>query len=418
MTPAGKRRHWADLFLIFAIVYLGTQFGIRFLFPERYRPAEERAMQFVLAPEDATVKSGHHPILTLLNNTAYTVILENRCPTPPVDIYYRPDATPEPQGAPMEVSEPDVPCSPVQAIPAGKKGQIDLASWKYAAFSQNGYYAVTLTLPPQQAASMGAVLTTSFTMHEAGWVTQVFRAFVSKPLLNLLVFIASIVPGYNLGIAIILLTILVKLVLFIPTQHGLEGQKKLQAIQPKIEELRKRHGSDQQKLNEETMKLWKEYKVNPFQSCLPILVQFPILIGLFYAVRDGSHLALSTHLLYAPYKDLPWTFGTMFLGFDLLKPSVYVFPPLLVALQFLQMKLSFAIAKKKKEAKEGKAIVDVGSKEKKPMSQQDIQQKMMLYVLPFMIGFFAIKFPAAVSLYWGVSTVFAIGQQIVVNRKA
>ncbi len=422
MTEKTKRRHWADLFLIFAIVYLGTQFGIRFLFPERFLPAEERAMPFVLTPEDASVKGGHHPILTLLNNTEYEVTFEDRCPAPPVDIYYRPDAPPEPQGAPMELLEPDAPCSPVQAIPAGKKGQIDLASWKYAAFSEYGYYAVNLTLPPQQAAATGAVLTTSFTMHEAGWMTQVFRAFVSKPLLNLLVFIASIVPGYNLGLAIILLTILVKLVLFIPTQHGLQGQKKLQAIQPKIETLRKRYGSDQKKLNEETMKLWKEYKVNPFQSCLPILVQFPILIGLFYAVRDGSHLALSTHLLYGPYKDLPWTFGTMFVGFDLLEPSVYVFPPLLVALQFLQMKLTFAMAKKKKEAKDGQAVVDVGAKDKaqgkKPMSQQDIQQKMMLYVLPFMIGFFAIKFPAAVSLYWGVSTLFAIGQQVVVNRKA
>jgi YidC/Oxa1 family membrane protein insertase len=167
-------------------------------------------------------------------------------------------------------------------------------------------------------------------------------------------------------------------------------------------------------VNEETMRLWKEHKINPFQSCLPIFIQFPILIGLFYSVRDGSHLGLSTHLLYAPYHDLPWTFGTWFFGMDLLQPSIYLFPPLLVALQFFQMKLTFAIAERKKKSKE---IIDAKPKEKKPMSQQEMQQKMMLYVLPFMIGFFAFKFPAAVSLYWAVSTVFAIGQQVVVNRK-
>jgi len=75
----------------------------------------------------------------------------------------------------------------------------------------------------------------------------------------------------------------------------------------------------------------------------------------------------------------------------------------------MQMKLTFAIAKKKNE-KEGK-------EKKKETSQQDMQQRMMLYGLPIMIGVFAFQFPAAVSLYWGVSTVFAIGQQVVVNRK-
>lgn len=418
MTEKSKRRHWADLFLIFAIVYLGVQMGTRFIFPDKFAPPEQQAATLLLTAQDPTVKSGHHPVLVLHNKTAHELSLPDRCPAPPVDIYYSDTAVPEAVGEPMVIMGTDTPCTVLSPIAAGAEALIDLAAWKYTAFSKNGTYTVQLTVPPQPAAATGAVLTTSFTMYEAGWLTQTFRAFVSKPLLNFLVFIASLVPGYNLGVAIIILTVIIKLLLFIPTQHGLEGQKKLQAIQPKIEEVRKRYPGDQQKINEETMKLWKEYKVNPFQSCLPILIQFPILIGLFYAVRDGSHLALSTHLLYAPYQNLPWTFGTMFLGFDLLQPSVYVFPPLLVALQFLQMKLSFAMAKKKKDAKDAKEGKAIEPKEKQPMSQQDIQQKMMLYVLPFMIGFFAIKFPAAVSLYWGISTVFAIGQQVVVNRKS
>ena len=253
-------------------------------------------------------------------------------------------------------------------------------------------------------------LSVNFKIHEAGPMTRAFRAFISKPLLNLLVLIASWTPGYNLGIAIIILTILVKLILFVPTQHGLEGQKKLQAVQPQIDAIKRKHKGDPQKIQQETMRLWKENKVNPMQSCMPILIQFPVLIGLFFVIRDGSVLELSRHLLYDLNQNLSWSFGTQFLGLNLVEPSKLVMPPLLVVAQFLQMKLSFAIAKRKKETK--------GQKEKKDApSAQETQQKVMMYGLPFMIGFFALQFPAAVSLYWGVSTLFAIGQQIVVNRK-
>ena len=79
-------------------------------------------------------------------------------------------------------------------------------------------------------------------------------------------------------------------------------------------------------------------------------------------------------------------------------------------MQFSQMKLSFAIAKKKKDAK------DTNGKKEAP-SAQETQQKVMMYGLPLMIGFFALQFPAAVSLYWAVSTAFAVGQQVVVNRR-
>ena len=176
----------------------------------------------------------------------------------------------------------------------------------------------------------------------------------------------------------------------------------MQLLQPKIEALKKRYESDRERLHQETVKLWKEEGINPFSSFLPMLFQFPILIGLFFVIRDGSLLELSQHLLYAPYKDLPWTFGTTFLWMDLTKPNITVFPLLLAALQFIQMKLSFRKAEIKKEGK---------------IEGQELQQKVMLYALPLMIGFFAFQFPAAVSLYWGVSTLFAIGQQMVVNRK-
>jgi YidC/Oxa1 family membrane protein insertase len=94
---------------------------------------------------------------------------------------------------------------------------------------------------------------------------------------------------------------------------------------------------------------------------------------------------------------------------DLTVPNIMVMPILLVVMQFFQMKLSFAMNKKKQD--------NQGKKKNEKASQQEMQQKIMMYGLPLMIGFFAIKFPAAVSLYWAASTVFAIGQQVFVNKK-
>jgi YidC/Oxa1 family membrane protein insertase len=163
------------------------------------------------------------------------------------------------------------------------------------------------------------------------------------------------------------------------------------------------------------MKLWKEHKINPLQSCLPLLLQFPVLIGLFYVIKEGSVLEGSRHLIYPAFQHVDWMFETMFLGLDLTKPSLWIFPPLLVVLQFLQMKLSFYVADKKK-AKQIEKIEHGGVKTAEKTAQ-DVQQKVMQYALPLLIGFFALRFPAAVAVYWGVSTLFAIGQQIIVNRE-
>jgi YidC/Oxa1 family membrane protein insertase len=299
----------------------------------------------------------------------------------------------------------------------GASAQVDLGPWKYSLFSKLQTYEVRLPSEAKLVSASGAVLPTSgtlaarVTLYEAGPFTKLFRAFVTKPFLNFLIFVASILPGHSLGVAIIILTLVVKFLLYLPTQHSLEGQKKMQKAQPLLDEIRHRYKDDPKRMQEETMKVWKEHGINPFQSCLPLLIQLPVLIGVFYVVRDGSVLALSRHLIYPFYQHLDWTFGTTFLGLDLLKSNAFLFAPLLVVLQFIQMKLSFAIARRKREQVGGAKPSTEAEK------SQQLQQKMMLYGLPLMIGVFAFQFPAAVSLYWGVSTVFAIGQQLVVNRK-
>ena len=407
-----KRSSLLQFALIFLLVYMGTNVVMRVFFPGTNGGSQQQVSGVFIEAVDTTVKGEHEAQINIRNKTEQDIELPDRCPMPPFDVW-RVEGDERVQ---LVTEETAVPCKALTVIPAGENVRYSLAPWKYSLFQEYATYELTLPLE-----NIDVVPTTQFTIDEPGGPTQVFRRFVTKPLLNALIFIASILPGHSLGLAIIILTLIVKIILFFPTQHALEGQKKMQLIQPRIEELRRKFKDDPQRLNQETLKLWKQEKVNPFQSCLPMLLQFPVLIGLFYVIRDGSVLELSRHLLYGPYQNLSWQFDTGFLGLDLTKPSWYVFPPLLVALQFFQMKLSFAIAERKKSAKGQGEKVSAEKKQQKPKTETEsvmqTQQKVMQYGLPLMIGFFAFQFPAAVSLYWAVSTVFAIGQQVVVNRE-
>lgn len=420
--------------LIFAIVYLGSEFVIRTFFPRQFGGQKPPVGIELQAP---AVRWGNNPAFTVRNDTSVPFPLESRCPLPPVDVFRLADGsnsrvplTPAGTGSDAALrdraSQNAVPCQPPPVVPPGGSAQVSLSPWKYGVFGGTGSYLLRLPVPAGVRAAVASGsgrqipaegVTAVLQVTQPGFFTKIFRTFISAPFLNFLIFVASLLPGHSLGIAIIVLTIVVKLLLYIPTQHALEGQKKMQMLQPKLEELKRKFPNDPQRVQEETMKLWKEHDVNPFQSCLPNLIQFPVLIGLLYVVRDESTLELSRHLIYPFYQHLSWHFGTVFLGLDLLQPNIYILPPLLVILQYLQMKLTFAIAERK-ESKENGAVIDAkGGKKKGPLSQTEVQQKVFLYALPLMIGFFALKFPAAVSIYWGVSTLFAIVQQIIVNRE-
>lgn len=375
--------------MIFVLAYLLSQGIMRVLFPDQYEGVPQG--EVILTMEDATLRGGHHPVLRIRNASDTSLVFADRCPTPPVDVFKREGDT----LTSLTADTTALPCEKWPNLASGQERQISLAPWKYSLFGAYGEYRIRLP---------GTDIQVDMEIYEPGVIVKMFRVFITKPFLNALVWFASLAPGHSLGLGVILLTLLVKLGLYFPTQHALEGQKRMQLLQPKIEAIKKRYAEDREKLHQETLKLWKEEGINPFSSFIPMLLQFPILIGLFFVIRDGGTLELSQHLLYTPYQDLPWTFGTMFLWMDLTKPNITVFPLLLAALQFVQMKLSFRSAR-----------TAISSK---PAEGQELQQKVMLYALPLMIGFFAFQFPAAVSLYWGVSTLFAIGQQVIVNKRS
>jgi YidC/Oxa1 family membrane protein insertase len=248
-----------------------------------------------------------------------------------------------------------------------------------------------------------------------------------NPIYNLFVALLTFIPGHPLGWAIVIITIIIRLILLVPQQHMLESQKKLQLIQPKIKALQEKFGwgstpeekrDNQAKLGMEMLDLYKKEWVSPMGSCLPLLIQMPILIGLYWVVSSITDPSNFYHL-YSFFKDFdPTAINTNFIGLDLKQIGGVVggiFALVLAGLQYIQAKLSFAynpVAKKeekKVEKKEGEI----------PEFALDPQmmQKSMLYVFPVMIGVTALFFPLGVGLYWFIGTLFVIAQQWYVNKK-
>src|SRR3989344_4707493 len=127
---------------------------------------------------------------------------------------------------------------------------------------------------------------------------ELYTLLLYQPIFNALVFIYNIIPGHDIGIAIVLLTVIIKIVLNPLTAKSLRSQRALQKIQPKIQELQQKHKHQKDVLSQELMKLYKEEKVNPFSSCLPILIQLPFLIAVFSVFRNGLTDPESLKMLY------------------------------------------------------------------------------------------------------------------------
>ena len=146
---------------------------------------------------------------------------------------------------------------------------------------------------------------------------ELYTLILYQPIYNALVFIYNIVPGHDIGIAIILLTIIIKFLLNPLTAKSLRSQRDLQRIQPKIQELQQKFKNQKDVLSQELMKLYKSEKVNPFSSCLPLLIQLPFFIAVFSVFRNGLTDPKSLDMLY-PFITNPGEINHISFGmFDL-----------------------------------------------------------------------------------------------------
>lgn len=188
-------------------------------------------------------------------------------------------------------------------------------------------------------------------------------------------------PSYAL--AIILISILLKIILFPLMQKQMKSTMNMQEVQPKLEYLQKKYKNNPEKMNEEVMKLYKEYNINPMSGCLPLLIQMPILIGLFGALRQ--------------YDFDPIEHATFFWIPNLAdKDPFFILPVLVAATMFLQQKISMATT---------------------PQAAENPTMKTMLYIMPAMMLFVCWSMPSGLCLYWAFFSILSIVQQFFMNKQ-
>jgi YidC/Oxa1 family membrane protein insertase len=244
-----------------------------------------------------------------------------------------------------------------------------------------------------------------------GQFGYLFNLIFTYPIFNLLMVLERLIGDF--GLAIIVLTLIVKLILFPLTLKQLKSMKATQALQPQIAEIKKKHPKDQKAQMEATQALYKEYGMNPLAgSCLPLLIQMPVLFGLFYALsavlRNAHTVSDINKLLYPfipkftyfPDINLNWfTFISSTWHFSLGAPDPTHILPILAALAtFVQLRMS--------QPKTPPGTTP------DPTQQQ---MKIMQYISPLMVGYFGWNYAAGLALYWTVSSVFAIFQQYFVT---
>lgn len=230
-----------------------------------------------------------------------------------------------------------------------------------------------------------------------------FHTIFYQPIFNALIGLYNLVG--DIGIAIIILTVLLKLVLWPLTQKSLQSQKMLQSLQPKLKELQEKHKGDKQALTQATMALYKEEKVNPFSSCLPLLIQLPFLFALYRVLVDGLH-SKSFDSLYG-FVHNPGTINVMSLGFLNLAAASIPLAIIAGGAQFWQAKM---MPRPVVPSNAGP-----GAKDESTMA---VMNKQMLYLAPLMTVFIGAKLPGGLALYWVVMSLLTVLQQhLIFNKK-
>jgi len=246
-------------------------------------------------------------------------------------------------------------------------------------------------------------------------IGNLFTILLTQPIANLLVACFQVlhflhVP-FALGFSIIALTFIIRLVLYPFTASQIKTSKKMQDMAPHISRLKEKHKDDKKKQQEEMMKLYSEFGVNPAAGCLPVVIQIPIIWGLYHVlntvvtVNSLAKLKEVNHLLYSDGLRLTKLWETTFFGIPLAKPPSDLMQhgmPLIILVPILTGVLQLIFSK-------------MMAPEVAPTGKQDDFQatfaKQSLFIFPIMIAFFSFRLPFGLSLYWNAFTIFGIIQQ-------
>ena len=236
-----------------------------------------------------------------------------------------------------------------------------------------------------------------------------FNTLFVEPLFNILFALYAVIPGHDFGLAVLALTILVRLALWPLVTKQLHSQRAIQKLQPEVARIKAEAGGDRQKETQMLMELYKERGTSPFASILPLIVQLPIFIALYFALMDSVNPEKISEMAYSfvrdlgPVKDIiannsrfsPTLFGSI----DLTKPHI-VLAVLAAAAQYIQAK-------------------QLQPKDKSAMGDQAKIMSSMVVIFPIITFVIALTLPSALALYWaGTSAVAILQQYLVLLRDA
>lgn len=235
--------------------------------------------------------------------------------------------------------------------------------------------------------------------------STVFHEVLFRPLFNLLVGITNVLPTHNVGFAIIGVTLLTRLVLLPSSLHHARqlqrNQTKMGELKKELDTLNRKYKDNATKRAEETMALYRRAGINPASGCLPLLIQLPILLALFRVFNTGLNPD-NYQYLYS-FVSQPVALHSVFLGVPLTEPNIY-FALVAGIAQFIQMRFFSPTPPPQPGLNQNSE------------QMMNAMQNNMRYIFPVMTTFFALQFPTALTLYWIVSTVFGIMQQMIVKR--
>jgi YidC/Oxa1 family membrane protein insertase len=235
---------------------------------------------------------------------------------------------------------------------------------------------------------------------------ELFNLFLFDPLYNSLVFLINVIPGADVGVAVIVLTIIVKLILFPLSIKATRTNLKMKLIQKPLEEIKLKYKDNREEMGRAMLALYKEHKINPLSSFVVLLIQIPVVLALYFVFLKGGLPVINGEILYS-FIHNPEIINMHFLGLVNVGESKSVVLALLAALtQHLQARFAFPKPEKKPEGHKNSFQEDM-------VKGMGVQIK---YVFPFIIFFVSYSLISVAALYWTISNIFAIGQELYIRK--
>lgn len=238
-------------------------------------------------------------------------------------------------------------------------------------------------------------------------LVDIFNTALYQPLFNVLILIYQYLPVRDFGLAVIVLTLLIRLILSPLMAKSIMSQKALAELQPKLQEVQQKYKEDKERQLRETMELYRKEKISPLGGFLPILIQLPIIVALYQVFWKGLQPGAMENLY--SFVSNPGVVNPMFLSIINLSQANFVLAILAGVAQFFQTKMTMV---KTPSTSSGQA-----PKKDQTAQFSEKMQKQMLYFFPIFTVFILGKLPSAIGLYWLVTTLFSIVQQYFIFKK-